>query len=200
MTVCHKNLLCAQDLQKQAHNKGVKPKSYVPSNKVWLKSKYIKIKQKRKLETTFLGLFQVLHIVEKQVYKLELPKKWKIHDIFYVSLLEQDNTRKGRVKETQLKLDTGNSKEYKVEAIWDSAVYGRESKSGHLLEFYYLISWKSYPKEENTWELASTVQHLRKLISSFHKKQFDKPITMFPTINTAAPMARPTIKFTEPPK
>ena len=29
---------------------------------------------------------------------------------------------------------------YKVEAIWESAVYAKVSKSGHLLGFYYLVS------------------------------------------------------------
>ena len=50
-----------------------------------------------------------------------------------------------------IKLDVGNGgSNYKVEAIWDSAVYAKESKSGHFLELYYLISWKSYSKKENT--------------------------------------------------
>ena len=49
------------------------------------------------MEAKFFRLFQVLHPVGKQVYKLELPRKWRIHDVFHVSLLEQDTTRKGRV-------------------------------------------------------------------------------------------------------
>ena len=44
MTMCRKNLQHAQNLQKQAHNKGTKPKSYVPGNKVWFNGKYIKTK------------------------------------------------------------------------------------------------------------------------------------------------------------
>ena len=73
--VCQENLYYAQDLQKWAHNKRVKPRSYVPSNKVWLNSKYIKTKQNRKLEAKFFGLFRVLHLVRKQAYKLELSRK-----------------------------------------------------------------------------------------------------------------------------
>ena len=34
MTVCQKNFPHAQELQKQAHNKSVKPKSYAPGDKV----------------------------------------------------------------------------------------------------------------------------------------------------------------------
>ena len=74
MTVCRENLYHAQELQKQAHNKGVKPRSYAPGDKVWLNSKYIKTKRNWKLEAKFFRPFQVLHPVGKQAYKLELPK------------------------------------------------------------------------------------------------------------------------------
>ena len=39
MTVYQENLYHAQKLQKQAYNKGLKPRSYVPNDKVWLNSK-----------------------------------------------------------------------------------------------------------------------------------------------------------------
>ena len=68
-----------------------------------------------------------------------------------MSVLEQDITRKERVdkKITKLEFKVGNSKEYKVEAIWDSAVYANKAKS-HLLGLYYLVAWKRYIEEENT--------------------------------------------------
>ena len=75
MTVCQQNLHHAQELQKRAHDKGVKPRSYAPGDKVWLSSKHLKTKRNRKLEAKFLGLFWVLHPVGKQTYKLKLPKK-----------------------------------------------------------------------------------------------------------------------------
>ena len=133
----------------------------------------------------------MLHPIGKQAYKLELPKKWRIYDVFHVSLLEQDTTRKRRMHEENAEeLDAGDdSREYEVEAIQDSAVYARESKSGHLLGLYYLVSWKRYPEEENTWEPASVVQHFRKLISSFHKNHPGKPTATSPAINTAPTMA-----------
>ena len=117
----------------------MKPKSYSPGDKVWLNSKYIKTKQNRKLEAKFFGPFRVLHLVGKQAYKLELPKKWRIPDVFHMSLLEQDTTKKERVKKVP-KLDSGDkSKEYEVEAIWENAVYAMESESGHLPGLYYLV-------------------------------------------------------------
>ena len=75
MAACRENLQHAQELQKRAHNKGTKPRSYAPGKKVWLNSKYIKIKSNRKLEAKFFRPFQVLHPVGSQAYKLELPKQ-----------------------------------------------------------------------------------------------------------------------------
>ena len=65
MTVCRKNLYHAQELQKQAYDKGIKPRSYTPGDKVWLNSNYIKTKQNRKLEAKFFEPFRVLYPVGK---------------------------------------------------------------------------------------------------------------------------------------
>ena len=81
----------------------------------------------------------MLYPVGKQAYKLELPNKWRIHDVFHMSLLEQDITRKERVKKVP-ELDAGdNSKEYKVEAIRNRTFYAIESESDHLLGLSYLV-------------------------------------------------------------
>ena len=143
MAACQQNLHHAQKLQKQAHDKGVKPQSYAPGDKVWLNSKHFKTKRNRKLEAKFLGPFQVLHPVGKQAYKLELPKKWRIHDVFHVFLPEQNTTKKRRVNDTQLdfKFEAGDNKnkKYEVDGIQDSTVYAKES-AGQLPGLYYLVS------------------------------------------------------------
>ncbi len=96
-----------------------------------------------------------------------------------------------RVNETifQLQFEQGDSGGYEVKAIWNSAIYARESK-GELPGLYYLVLWKSYPKEENTWEPGSIVQHLRKLINTFHKNHLDKATAISPLINSVPPIAR----------
>ena len=109
-----------------------------------------------KLKAKFFDPFQILHLVRKQAYKLDFPTKWKIYDIFYVTLLEQfpelepefdvDNNK---FNVGNNKFDAGNNKKYKVEAIIDSAVYFKEAER-HLPGLYYLVSWKGYPKEEST--------------------------------------------------
>ncbi len=122
----------------------------------------------------------------------------RIHDVFHVSLLEQDTTRKGRVDralpepEKEVEFEAGDNKEYEVEAIIDSAVYGQQAND-QMPGLYYLVSWKGYPEEENTWEPSLALIHLRKLISTFHKEYPEKPTATSPPLDSAPPMARPTI-------
>lgn len=142
ITICHENLHHTQEVQKQVLNKSTKPRNNTSGDKIWLNSKNIKTKWNQKLKAKFFGSFRVLHLVGKQTYKLELPKKWRIYDIFYLSLLEQDPTRKGPVDENvanQVKFKANNNEKYKVEGIQDSVVYEKKSENGHLLGFYYLV-------------------------------------------------------------
>ena len=118
-----------------------------------MKSKDLKTKRNHKFEIKFFRPFQILHPVENQAYKLELPKRWRIHDVFDLSLLEQDITRKGQAEEKTLQLefeDDGKGEEYEVEAIRDTAFCAKESDRGQLPVLYYLISWKNFLEEENT--------------------------------------------------
>ena len=58
-----------------------------------------------------------------------------------MSLLEQDIMRKGQVDKNVTILDfkASNSKEYKLEAIWDSTVYANQLEARNLSGVYYLV-------------------------------------------------------------
>ena len=68
--------------------------------------------------------------------------------------MEQNIIRKDRVdkkvRQKKFNISDNDSGEYKIEAIWDSAIYAKELKTGHLPGLYYLILWKRYLKEKNT--------------------------------------------------
>lgn len=78
----------------------------------------------------------------KQAYKIKLPRKWKIYDVFHMSLLEQNSTREGWINNnnitTQLELDKSDNKEYGVEAICENKLYANKLK-GYLPGLYYSV-------------------------------------------------------------
>lgn len=154
MTIYHKNIQHAQELPKKYHDKATKPRSYAPWDKVQLNHKYIKTMWNQKFETQFFGPFWGLYVADKQIYKIKLPRKQRIYDVYQLLLLKQDIIKKRQVNNnntmTQLELDKKNSKDYKVEAIYNNMVYAKESKRVQLPSLYFLVSWKRYPKEENT--------------------------------------------------
>lgn len=77
--------------------------------------------------------------------------------MFQVSLPEQNTIRKSWMDEISLQeLNKSNSEEYKIETICNNKVYTNKSK-GHLSGLYYLVFWKSYLKEKNTWEPALAI-------------------------------------------
>lgn len=55
--------------------------------------------------------------------------------------------------------EADDNKNYEMEAIQDSEVYAKKADR-YLPELYYLIVWKDYPKEENTWKSALAVMYL----------------------------------------
>lgn len=94
-----------------------------------------------------------------------------------------------------MEFDNGNNEsgKYEFEAIHNSMVYIKESK-GQLPGLYYLILWKGYLEEKNTWEPTSAIQYLRRLVTTFHKNYLDKPTATSPLIDIAPPMTKSTIR------
>lgn len=63
--------------------------------------------------------------------------------MFYVLLLKLDITKKRQIDENKkvIKSDiNNNNKEYKVEAIWNTAIYVNKSAKIYISRFSYLIS------------------------------------------------------------
>jgi transposase InsO family protein len=136
-------------------------------DKVYLWRKNIKTKRpNNKLDFLKLGPYVVKSKKGPVNYELQLPKQMRIHPVFHISLLEKADQQTPTGPGIQLDQEALQP-EYEVEAIIDHAVQGRQHK--------YLIKWKGYPSEENTWEPISNLKNSQQLLQQFHQGRQMRP-------------------------
>ena len=115
---------------------------------VLLSSKNLRFKAGTpKLLPRWVGPFQVVKCVGSQAYELELPARWKIHDVFHVSNLE-GYRRDGAIQPPPPAEVLEGEDEYEVESIRSHRRVG----SRKYLKYEYLVQWQGYSVEHNTWE------------------------------------------------
>ena len=101
----------------------------------------------RKLQPRYLGPFKIIDIINPVAYKLELPKEYRIHNVFHISLLKKyhpNDLQKFPERTTALAQpqEINGAPEWEVEKILDQKIIRNRSKS----HTEYLIKWKDYPR------------------------------------------------------
>ena len=97
-------------------------------------------------------------------YQLRLPEQWKIHNVFYASLLSpyiETPTHGPNFEEPPPEL-IDDEPEWEVEAILNSRRFGRKKT------LQYRIRWKGYSPAHNSWEPANNV-HAPELVKRYYK-------------------------------
>jgi hypothetical protein len=90
-TECKHAIECSQDVSKQAYDKwkGANPGFRVGSS-VWLEATNLSTdKPSPKLASKRHGPFKITEKLSDLMYRLSLPAKWKIHDVFHVNVLSK---------------------------------------------------------------------------------------------------------------
>ena len=121
-----------------------------------------------KLQRRFVGPFKVIEIIGRQAYKLLLPKDWKIHPVFHVSLLK--DWRTASLQEDQpIPSDAPEVEEpyYEIEKI----IRWRKVKRNKKIIKEYLVLWKGFPIEEATWIIPDQLvrpQRLQQFLGEYN--------------------------------
>jgi hypothetical protein len=163
------------DKAKRSHDAHARPSTeYKPGSKVYLEATNITTtRPMKKLDDKRHGPFEIIEKVGASAYKLKLPNSWSaVHPVFNESLLtlfrEPQFHSQQKPSPPPPEIIEGQE-EYEVEEILDSRRKGRWKK----LE--YLVHWKGYGKEEDTWEPANMIDNSMELVKKFHEKNPNRP-------------------------
>ena len=138
-------------------------------DKVWLDSRNIKTtRPTKKLDDRWFGPFPIAEVISDNAYKLQLtPPFARVHPVFNITLLRRFNPDeiKERPKPTQPlpTIDEEGEEVYEVERILDS----RDRRGRRE----YLVSWKDFGPEHNSWEPVKNLTGAQRLISQFHRQK-----------------------------
>jgi transposase InsO family protein len=107
----------------------------------------------RKLDHKMQGPFKIEKVVSPLAMRLVLPKRWRIHNTFHVSLLEPYRVSK---KKLRTPVDAEQVLEEADEMDVDEGLWEIEEVMGSSLDSQgnvkYLTRWKDFPDEENWTE------------------------------------------------
>ena len=124
----------------------------------------------RKLSDKYIGPFTVAAKVGSSAYRLELPKRIRMHNVIHVSLLKPYKSRPGLEWRLEDIAEEGKDLEYDVEGIIDS----RKRRSGVV----YRTRWLDCTEEEDTWEPWDNLkgsEETEALLRKFHEEHPNKP-------------------------
>jgi hypothetical protein len=153
-------------------NRGEQKKAkedFEPGDSMWLEATNIHSNQPlQKLDNKRYGPFEIEEKVGDRAYCLKLPETWAIHNVFHSILLtrthaaEFDSQKKPMPPPPDI---IEEEEKYKIEEIHGHRRKGRGTQ--------YLVHWKGYGNEDNTWLPWSSLGNAEKLLSKYLKQSTD---------------------------
>ena len=110
------------------------------------------------------GPFLISKVLSPLSYQLKLPTSWKIHPVFHASLLSpyKENDVHGPNFPAPPPDLINNEEEYEIEQIL--------KHRGNKKNRSYLIRWKGYSAEEDTWIRESELPHAAETLLAYKKR------------------------------
>jgi len=155
------------DMKKHADKKRSDVEEYKVGDLVMLSTKDLKYqmigRRTEKLTERFVGPYRIKKIVSSNAIELELPSTVKIHLVVNVSRIRRYVKQvEGQKKEQPLPVIIEGEEEWEVERILNKRrVRGKDK---------YLVRWKGFTAESDTWEGRENLRNAKEAIEEFEKE------------------------------
>ena len=162
-----------EEMKKQADKNRKETEKYRVEDKVLISTKDFSMelmkRVMKKLTEKFIGPYVVRKIVLENAVELELLALLRIHPVVNVRrIVKYREQVEGQKKIPLSSVEVASEKEYEVEEILD-----RQERRGKTK---YLVKWKGYMAEENTWKGLENLKNTREKIEEFKKGRFEEEI------------------------
>ena len=169
------NLKKAQDTQSLYANKKRRDEQFKVGEKVYLSTENLPIVTGvSKLNPKYIGPFEIIQIVNSVAVKLKLPPTMNIVNTFHVSKLKkvkssESFTERSTLNQQEPVIVNRNDQslnEWEVDEIIGKRVRNRRVE--------YLVHWKNYGVEEDSWEIVSNLRNATESVRQFERRQSER--------------------------
>ena len=135
-------------------------------DRVLLSTKDLVFKERptKKLTERYVGPYAIEEVVLSNAVKLQLPSSMRIHPVINVSrIVRYKEQVKGQKKEEGKLVEVEGVEEWEVEKILNKKKMRGVEK--------YLIRWKGFTAEGDTWERKENLKNAEELIKEFERRE-----------------------------
>jgi len=154
-----------EEMKKYADRSRKKMEEWKKGDQVLLSTKNLVFKERpsKKLTERYVGPYAIEEVVSSNAVKLQLPGLIRIHLVVNVSwIVKYKEQVRGQKKEKGKPVDIEEVKEWEVEKILNKKKIRGVEK--------YLIRWKGFTAEGDTWERRENLKNVEELIEEFERR------------------------------
>jgi len=123
----------------------------------------MKGRRSEKLTEHFVGPYKIKGIISSNTVELELPKSIRIHPVVNISRVRLYKPQvEGQKKIPPKLVIIEGEEEFEVEKILNKRIVRGKEK--------FLVRWKGYTAEGDTWESKENLENAKELVEKFKRK------------------------------